>query len=87
MTRRAAGGLPKRVDLLEKDVETLDRRVDTLEVHTGLREADQPAELPEKAAASPRCPGCRLEVKSTRAARCEWCGFVFRVARPTRGED
>jgi hypothetical protein len=63
-------------------LQALESRVAELERVTGVIRPT-PDHLPRRRS-GPRCPGCRLEVMTTRG-RCPWCGFVFQaVARRQR---
>lgn len=82
MAAARSKALGPRVERLEGQVDDLAGRIDRLEVETGLR--PPPAPEPPPAEAPLRCPGCRLPVEEPVGRRCEWCGFLFTVARPRR---
>jgi len=76
------------VERLEKKSSNLDRRVGALEEQvlgkpaasseTGAAGGAQAGEAEQTLTVEKeRCPGCRLEVESLDAARCDWCGFIF----------
>lgn len=76
------GDVRGRVIVLEGRVDHLEVRVEGIERSLGAAAPEETEDTaPAASPGGPRCPGCRLEIASLSAERCEWCGFVLSVTR------